>query len=104
MYICKFLILCGFLDWSFKPSIPYASYRLFHLYHVSLDIPNAIQTSDIVLPECSGSIIILYLFSISTCFTLQDWSVNYVRKLKCQLCMEAAQLVIGNYHKSIFGP
>jgi hypothetical protein len=23
----------------------------------------------------------------------QDWSVNYVRKLKCQPCMEAAQLV-----------
>src|SRR5215469_13580500 len=73
--------------------MPYASYRLFHLYHVSLDTPNAMQTSDIVLPERSGSIIILYLFSISTCFTLQDWSVNYVRKLKCQLCMEAAQLI-----------
>ncbi|HXX97681.1 MAG TPA: hypothetical protein VEL11_11255, partial [Candidatus Bathyarchaeia archaeon] len=24
--------------------------------------------------------------------TLQDWSVNHVRKLKCQPCMEAAQL------------
>ncbi|MGA9154241.1 MAG: hypothetical protein WBZ36_26975, partial [Candidatus Nitrosopolaris sp.] len=24
--------------------------------------------------------------------TLQDWSVNYVRKLKCQPCMEAAQI------------
>ena len=82
------------LDWSFKPSIPYASYRLFHLYHVSLDTPNAMQTSDIVLPERSGSIIILYLFSISTCFTLQDWSVNYVRKLKCRLCMEAAHLAL----------
>src|SRR5262249_43195068 len=22
-----------------------------------------------------------------------DWSVSYVRKLKCQLCMEAAQLI-----------
>ena len=61
MYICRFLILCGFLDWSFNPSIPYASYRLFHLYHVSLDTPNAIQTPDIVLRERSGLIIILYL-------------------------------------------
>ena len=26
--------------------------------------------------------------------TLQDWSVNHVRKLKCQPCMEAAQLMI----------
>ena len=26
--------------------------------------------------------------------TLQDWSVNHVRKLKCQPCMEAAQLAI----------
>ena len=25
--------------------------------------------------------------------TLQDWSVNYVRKLKCQPCMEAARLM-----------
>ncbi|MGA8081219.1 MAG: hypothetical protein WB988_05100, partial [Candidatus Nitrosopolaris sp.] len=24
--------------------------------------------------------------------TLQDWSVNHVRNLKCQPCMEAAQL------------
>ena len=29
--------------------------------------------------------------------TLQDWSVNYVRKLKCQPCMEAAQLGIDTY-------
>ena len=28
----------------------------------------------------------------SNTITLQDWSVNYVRKLKCQPCMEAAQL------------
>ena len=73
MYICKFLILCGFLDWSFNPSIPYASYRLFHLYHVSLDTPNAIQTPDIVLRERSGLIIILHLF-----FIISAWSVNYV--------------------------
>ncbi|MGC2683654.1 MAG: hypothetical protein WA323_17490, partial [Candidatus Nitrosopolaris sp.] len=26
--------------------------------------------------------------------TLQDWSVNHVRNLKCQPCMEAAQLVL----------
>ncbi|MFZ0221613.1 MAG: hypothetical protein WAM42_07955, partial [Candidatus Nitrosopolaris sp.] len=25
--------------------------------------------------------------------TLQDWSVNHVRNLKCQPCMEAAQLI-----------
>ncbi|MFY9873666.1 MAG: hypothetical protein WAK17_28500, partial [Candidatus Nitrosopolaris sp.] len=25
--------------------------------------------------------------------TLQDWSVNYVRKLKCQPCMEAAHFL-----------
>ncbi|MDP9289804.1 MAG: hypothetical protein M3P08_16625, partial [Thermoproteota archaeon] len=31
---------------------------------------------------------LLYPFVI----TLQDWSVNYVRKLKCQPCVEAAQL------------
>ena len=30
---------------------------------------------------------LLYPFVI----TLQDWSVNYVRKLKCQPCVEAAQ-------------
>jgi hypothetical protein len=33
--------------------------------------------------------------------TLQDWSVNYVRKLKCQPCMEAAQLMIGRAIKNI---
>jgi hypothetical protein len=70
--------------------MPYALYRLFYLYHVSLDTPNAMQTSDIVLPERLGSIIILYLL-----YPLlhQDWSVNYVRKLKCQPRMEATQLV-----------
>jgi hypothetical protein len=52
-----FLILCGFLDWFFNPSMPYASYRLFHLYHVSLETPNAMQTSDMVSPERSGSVI-----------------------------------------------
>jgi hypothetical protein len=77
-----FLILCGFLDWFFNPSTPYTSYRLFHLYHVSLEIPNAMQTSDILLPERSGSIIILYLFSIiSTCY--------YTPRLECQPCQEA---------------
>ncbi|MGB6526837.1 MAG: hypothetical protein WBF33_01890, partial [Candidatus Nitrosopolaris sp.] len=49
-------------------------------------IPNAMQTSDILLPERSGSIIILYLFSIiSTCY--------YTPRLECQPCMEAAQLI-----------
>ena len=62
--------------------MPYVSYRLFHLYHVSLETPNAMQTSDTVLPERSGSIIILYLFSIiSTCY--------YTPRLECQLCQEA---------------
>ncbi|MGB6530847.1 MAG: hypothetical protein WBF33_22300, partial [Candidatus Nitrosopolaris sp.] len=28
--------------------------------------------------------------------TLQDWSVNHVRNLKCQPCMEAAQLQLSN--------
>ncbi len=60
----------------------YASYRLFHLYHVALETPNAMQTSDILLPERSGSIIILYLFSIiSTCY--------YTPRLECQPCQEA---------------
>ena len=78
----RFLILCGFLDWFFNPSMPYASYRLFHLYHVALETPNAMQTSDTVLPERSGSIIILYLFSIiSTCY--------YTPRLECQPCQEA---------------
>ena len=74
----RFLILCGFLDWFFNPSVPYASYRLFHLYHVSLETPNAMQTSDTVLPERSGSII---------------RSVNYVRKLKCQPCVEGSTIL-----------
>jgi hypothetical protein len=40
------------------------------------------QTSDILLPERSGSIIILYLFSIiSTCY--------YTPRLECQPCQEA---------------
>ena len=30
--------------------------------------------------------------------TLQDWSVNYVRKLKCQPCMEAAQPVPADHY------
>ena len=78
----RFLILCGFLDWFFNPSMPYVSYRLFHLYHVALETPNAMQTSDILLPERSGSIIILYLFSIiSTCY--------YTPRLECQPCQEA---------------
>ncbi len=61
--------------------MPYVSYRLFHLYHVALETPNAMQTSDILLPERSGSIIILYLFSIiSTCY--------YTPRLECQPCQE----------------
>ncbi|MGB6527492.1 MAG: hypothetical protein WBF33_05235, partial [Candidatus Nitrosopolaris sp.] len=27
--------------------------------------------------------------------TLQDWSVNHVRNLKCQPCMEAAHIILG---------
>ena len=78
----RFLILCGFLDWFFNPSMPYVSYRLFHLYHVALETPNVMQTSDMVSPERSGSIIILYLFSIiSTCY--------YTPRLECQPCQEA---------------
>jgi hypothetical protein len=34
------------------------------------------------------------IYSRPLVITLQDWSVNYVRKLKCQPSMEAAQLVI----------
>ena len=90
----RFLILCGFLDWFFNPSMPYVSYRLFHLYHVALETPNAMQTSDILLPERSGSIIILYLFSIiSTCYYTPRLECQPCQELKCQPCMEAAHLV-----------
>ncbi|MGA8084651.1 MAG: hypothetical protein WB988_22595, partial [Candidatus Nitrosopolaris sp.] len=42
--------------------------------------------------------------------TLQDWSVNHVRNLKCQPCMEAAQLLIAVFsgavapQKPLLGP
>jgi hypothetical protein len=72
--------------------MPYASYRLFHLYHISLETPNAMETSDrahlnvqVQLSFCT------YFLLYPLVITLQDWSVNYVRKLKCQPCMEAAQ-------------
>src|SRR5215469_10040697 len=59
--------------------LPERSGSIIILYLFSLDTPNAIQTSDIVLPERSGSIIILYLFSIiSTCY--------YTPRRECQLC------------------
>ncbi|CAN5805727.1 hypothetical protein BH23THE1_BH23THE1_32010 [soil metagenome] len=72
------------------------------MYHVSLETPKALQMSEILLPERSGSTIILYLFSIVSicCYTPRHMSVNDVRKLKCQLCVEVQHLVIGVYEYS----
>ena len=90
----RFLILCGFLDWFFNPSMPYVSYRLFHFYHVSLETPNTMQTSDTVLPERSGSNIILFsiFYYIHLLLHSKTGVSTMFRKLKCQPCMEAAQL------------
>ena len=91
----RFLILCGFLDWFFNPSMPYVSYRLFHLYHVALETPNAMQTSDILLPNVQARLsFCTYFLLYPLVITLQDWSVNHVRKLKCQPCMEAAHYAL----------
>ena len=94
----RFLILCGFLDWFFNPSMPYVSYRLFQLNTLLSRLQTRCKHPIYSYPNVQARLsFCTYFLLYPLVITLQDWSVNHVRKLKCQPCMEASTPFIWNF-------